>query len=76
MGGLWIRLTQYYMGGCSYNKDWSNRFSYSWMSTTHTLTLSFKPDSPSGDQFTTTVRVIASEGDYFDMQMTAQEHYS
>lgn len=71
--GAWDQANLYYIGGCSYNKDWSNHFSYSWVSATHTLTLSFRPDSSSADQFNTTVQVIASESDFFDMQMVAQE---
>ena len=75
---LWGAVDQadlFYIGGCSYNKDWNNHFSYAWASATNALTLFYNTDPLSADQFITTVRVIASENDYFDMQMSAQEHY-
>jgi Domain of unknown function (DUF6259) len=76
---LWGAVDQadlFYIGGCSYNKDWNNKFTYSWSSATHTLTFSYHTDPISADHFNTTVQIIASENDYFDMQMSAQEHYA
>ena len=74
--GAWDQAEQYYIGGCSYNKDWSNHFSYAWEPASHTLTFSYQTDPLSADQFTTTVRVFASEGDYFDMQLSVLQHYA
>jgi ABC-type thiamine transport system substrate-binding protein len=65
--GAWDQKDQFYIGGCSYSKDWGNRFSYSWSPGASLLTLSYITDPHSTDQFTATVQVNAAEGDYFDM---------
>ncbi|MFZ2096979.1 MAG: hypothetical protein WAV05_10110, partial [Anaerolineales bacterium] len=65
----------FYIGGCSFNKDWSNHFSYSWSAGEHALTLSYITDPGSQDEFIASVRVTASNTDYFDMQLNVQEHY-
>lgn len=74
--GAWDSLSQYYIGGCSFHRDWGNHFSYSWSDSSHTLTLSYNTDPLASDEFHATVSVIASEGDYFDLQLAVQEHYT
>jgi hypothetical protein len=69
-------LNQFYMGGCSFHRDGSNHFGYSWSPSDHTLTLSYVTDPLSTDEFIATVEVIASDADYFDMQLEVQEHYN
>jgi hypothetical protein len=74
--GAWDSLSQYYIGGCSFNRDWSNHFSYSWSGSSNTLTLSYVTDPLAADEFIATVQVVASNSDYFDMQLAVQENYT
>lgn len=67
---------QFYVGGCSFHRDWSNRFSYAWSGSNNTLTFSYTTDPLAVDEFTATVQVVATEADFFDMKLSVQEHYS
>lgn len=66
----------YYIGGCSFHKDWSNHFTYAWSAGTRTLTFTYHTDPVSPDQFNATVQVTAWDADFFDMRLQVQQHYA
>jgi hypothetical protein len=68
--GAWLpHATPEYVGGCCYSNTWSNRFTYVWSATSHTLTLSYTPDPAASRKMTARVDVTASESAWFDMRL-------
>lgn len=64
-----------YVGGCSYNKDWRNHFTYTWSSETHLLTMTYAPDPEVSEQVHATVWIQASDGNWVDLQMEVTNNY-
>lgn len=68
-GAVFPDGTPDYVGGCSYNKDWDNDFSYNWSATTNTLTFYYTPNPLDSQQVTAQVTVTASEVSWLDMDL-------
>lgn len=64
-----------YIGGCSYNATWPNRFNYSWSATTNSLSLNYTPDPETTRQATAQVIVTASTSHWFDMRLQLQSNW-
>lgn len=74
-GAVFPNGTPTYVGGCSYNASWPNRFSYAWSASTDTLVLNYTPDPASAHRVTARVDVTASEGSSFDMKLHLQNNW-
>ena len=74
-GAVFPDGTPNYVGGCSYDATWPNRFSYVWSEATQTLTLNYDPNPAASQQITAQVTTTASEDPYFDMRLRLQNNW-
>jgi len=74
-GAVFPAGTPDYVGGCSYDATWPNRFNYAWSASTHTLTLDYTPDPAASQQVTAQVVVTISEEPWFDMRLQLQNDW-
>lgn len=64
-----------YVGGCSYNKDWYDRFTYAWSAAQNTLTFTYTPDPNASRKVSAVVKITASETTWADFSLHIQNNY-
>jgi hypothetical protein len=64
-----------YVGGCSYNSGWGNRFSYSWNPYSNILMLTYTPDSTASQKVNAVVTVSPTDSAWLDMQLSLQNQW-
>ena len=58
-----------FVGGCHFDAAGPNRFSYTWSSSTQTLTFTYAPNPAAGQRVAAQVTVKPSTGPWLDMQL-------
>jgi hypothetical protein len=74
-GAVFPQGSPQYVGGCNYNANSPNRFSYAWSAATGALTLRYVPDPAASQQVTAQVVIVASEEPWFDLQLQLQNDW-
>jgi len=73
-GAVFPGGTPEFVGGCNFDAAWSNRFTYAWSASSHTLTLTYTPDPAGAQKVAAQVVVQASTGPWFDLRLQLQNN--
>jgi len=74
-GAVFPGASPEYVGGCSYDANGANHFTYTWLPATHTLRLDYSPDPAAERQATAQVTLTISDEAWIDLHLLLQNNW-